>query len=50
MLPITNSFAVVNVVNILSTKMMLYNTLRDVLMTDWVLSVFLNHVYLSNHK
>jgi len=47
---ILNSFAVVNVVNIINTKMMLFNTLRDVLMIDWVLSVFLNHVYLSNHR
>jgi len=30
--------------------MMLFNTLRDVLMIDLVLSVFLNHVYLSNHR
>jgi len=37
------------VVDILNTKIVLYDTLRDVLMIDWVSSVFLNHVYLSNH-
>jgi len=47
---ILNSSAVVNVVDILNTKLTLYNTLRNVLMTDWVLSVFLNHVYLSNYR
>jgi len=46
---VLNSFAVVNVVGILNTKVVLYNTLRDVLMTDWVLSVFLIHIFLSDH-
>ena len=46
---ILNSFAVVNVVDILNTKMVLYATLRDVLMIDWVLSVFLIHVFPSDH-
>ena len=46
---VLNSFAGVNVVDIINTKMMLLNTLRDVLMIDWVLSVFLNNVYMSKH-
>jgi len=40
---------VVNVVDILNTKVLLYATLRDVLMIDLVLSVFLNHIFPSDH-
>jgi len=36
---------VVNVVNILNINIMLFVTLRDVLMIDWVLSVFLIHAF-----
>jgi len=40
---------VVNVVNILNINIMLFVTLRDVLMIDWVLSVFLIHTRVCNH-
>jgi len=40
---------VVNVVDILNTKLVLYNTLRDALMTDWVLSVFLILIFPNDH-
>jgi len=36
------------VVNILNANIMLHVTLREVLITDWVLSVFLNHTFVSN--
>jgi len=49
-IPVLNSFAVVNVADILNTKIMLYVTLMDVLMIDWVLSVFLDHLYLTNPR
>jgi len=45
-IPICSSFAVVNVVNILNINIMLLVTLRDVVMIDWVLSVFLIHMFL----
>ena len=46
-IPVCSSFAVVNVVNILNTNIRLFITLRDVLMIDWVLSVFLIHKFLT---
>jgi len=46
---ILNSFAVVNVVDISNSKMVLYATLTDVLMIDWVLSVFLIHIFPVTH-
>ena len=48
-IPVCSSFAVVNVVNILNISIMLLVTLRDVLMIDWVLSVFLIHTFVCNH-
>jgi len=47
---VCSSFAVVNVVNILNINIMLFVTLRDVLMTDWVLSVFLIHTFVCNYR
>jgi len=41
---------VVNVVNISNAKNLLHVTSTDVLMTDWVLSVFFNYTFVSNHK
>jgi len=48
-IPVCSSFAVANVVNILKINIMLLVTLRDVLMIDWVLSVFLIHTFVCNH-
>jgi len=45
-IPVCSSFAVVNVVNILNINIMLFVTLTDVLMIDWVLSVCLIHTFI----